>query len=353
MEIVEGGIRRRLFPGAVVVVGNRDSVFFAHGFGRVSWERSAVAPAPGTTLWDLASLTKVVATTSAIMTLVDEGRLDLDQPVQKYLPAFLGGDKADVTVRMLLDHTSGLPAFVPFYRHGVGRQSVIDQLFEVPLEAKPAARTRYSDLNAILLGLIVEALSGTTLDQFAARSVFSPLGMGRTTFAVADVSRAAPSIAHHGQLAPGEVNDRNAWAMGGVAGHAGLFATGLDLARFAQTWLRSGAGPDGPWVGAATIRRFLEHSAGGGARALGWEIPDARHPERSPFGRLATGTTYGHTGWTGTFLWFDPTRDIFLVLLTNRSLGSNSRATFRAMRELRARLSDAIGLAMAPRVRRP
>ncbi len=350
IAIVDGAIRRRLFPGAVVVVGDRDSVFFAKGFGRVSWDRDAALADPAATLWDLASLTKVVATASAIMTLVDQGRLELDQPVARYLPLFVGEGKSAVTLRMLLDHTSGLPAFVPFYRTAIGRQGVIDQLLGVPLIAAPGTRTTYSDLNAILLGLIVEASSGTTLDRFAAQAVFSPLGMGRTTFAVADRTMAAPSIAHGGHPAPGEVNDRNAWAMGGISGHAGLFATGLDLARFAQTWLRSGAGPSGPWVGSATVRRFLEHNSPGGTRALGWEIPDSQHLDRSAFGRSATGTTYGHTGWTGTFLWFDPVRDIFLVLLTNRSLGSNARSTFRAMRELRSRLSDAAGTAMASRV---
>lgn len=347
VAIIEGGIRRRLFPGAVLVVGSRDSVMFATGLGRVSWERGARAPDPTATLWDLASLTKVVATSSAIMTLVDDGRLDLAQPVQHYLPAFAGPGKSAVTVRMLLDHSSGLPSFVPFYRNSTGRQDVIDRLFATELTSAPGSTTRYSDLNAILLGLIVEAVSGTSLDRYVSRAVFSPLGMGRTTFAVADRTAAAPSIQHHGQPAPGEVNDRNAWAMGGVAGHAGLFATGLDLARFAQTWLRSGSGPDGVWVGPATIRRFLERAPNGGSRALGWELPDGEHLDRSAYGRSATATTYGHTGWTGTFLWFDPARDLFVVLLTNRSLGSNARSTFRAMRELRGRLSDAVGIAMA------
>lgn len=349
VRIVEGGIRRRLFPGAVLVVGSRDSVMLAVGRGRVSWDPHSAIPDPAGTQWDLASLTKVVATSSAVMTLVDDGRLDLEQPVDRYLPQFSGPGKSAVTVRMLLDHSSGLPSFVAFYRNSAGRQDVIDRLFATDLVSPPGTVTRYSDLNAILLGLIVEAVSGTTLDRYASRAVFSPLGMGRTTFAVADRTAAAPSIQHRGEPAPGEVNDRNAWAMGGVAGHAGLFASGLDLARFAQTWLRSGSGPRGTWVGSATVRRFLEHAPGGGTRVLGWDTPDPAHLDRSAYGRSATATTYGHTGWTGTFLWFDPARDLFVVLLTNRSLGSNARSTFRAMRELRARLSDAVGAAASRR----
>lgn len=347
-QIVESGVRRRVYPGAVVIVGRRDSILFARGFGRTSWERGAPAPDPARTQWDLASLTKVVATTAAVMALTDAGKLDLDAPVAAYLPKFAGDDKARVTVRMLLDHTSGLPAFVPFYRSAAGREDVFEQLLAVPLEAEPGQRVKYSDLNAILLGLLVETLSGTPLDRFADAKVFGPLGMGHTGFAVADLTHAAPSIAHRGRPAPGEVNDRNAWTMGGVAGHAGLFATGVDLARYAQAWLNQGAGPGGAWVGSETVHRFLEGSSRAGHRVLGWDRPDADDLERSPFGRLATASTYGHTGWTGTFLWFDPRRDLFVVFLTNRSLGANNRAAFRAIRELRARLSDAARRAATP-----
>jgi CubicO group peptidase (beta-lactamase class C family) len=329
----------------VVIVGRRDSVLFAQGYGHTGWDRKTPRPDPLRTQWDLASLTKVVATTGSVMTLVDAGRLDLDAPVERYLPRFGGGSKSAVTVRMLLDHTSGLPAFVPFYRWASGREDVISALFEVPLESAPGGRVRYSDLNAILLGLLVESLSGTTLDRFAEEAVFGPLGMGHTGFVVADLTHVAPSIAHRGRPSPGEVNDRNAWSMGGVAGHAGLFATGIDLARYAQTWLNQGAGPNGVWVGPGTVRRFLESSPNAGNRVLGWERPDTVRIDRSPFGRAATATTFGHTGWTGTFLWFDPKRDLFLVFLTNRSLGPNSRGTFRAIREIRARLSEAAGAA--------
>jgi len=346
-ELIERAVARRVFPGAVVVVGRGDSILYSAGFGRTDWGRAAPVPDPDRTRWDLASLTKVVATTGAVASLVDRGRLDLDARVADLLPRFAGDGRDRITVRMLLDHTSGLPAFAPLYRSPGGREGMVDALFRVRPVAQPGSVVEYSDLNAIVLGLVVEAVAGTSLDRFVGQTVFGPLGMRSTDFAVADRSRVAPSVIKDGRAVPGMVSDPNARAMGGVAGHAGLFGTGLDLARLAQAWL--GRGADGGWISTGTVRRFLEPSPG--ARALGWERPDPSQPDRSPYGRLATPTTFGHTGWTGTFLWFDPVRDVFLVLLTNRSLGPNGRGSFRAMRELRAQVSDLVSAAVPPRCR--
>jgi beta-N-acetylhexosaminidase len=349
-RVLERAIGRKLFPGAVLVVGRTDTVLYARGFGRLEWGGRTRRPDPAGTLWDLASLTKVVATTSAVMTLVDQGRIDLDRPVVGYLPEF-GSDSAkdQVTIRMLLDHTSGLPSYRPLYRSASSRAEAAAGALGVPLEASPGARMKYSDLNAIVLGLVVERLTGTSLDQFTEQNVFDRLGMRRTVFApgVADQTNVAPSIAHRGHAAPGEVNDRNALALGGVAGHARLIATGLDLARYAQAWLRGDRLGDTTWIQPSTIRRFLARTDRSGTRALGWDTPDLDHPDRSPFGRLATASMFGHTGWTGTFLWFDPARDLFLVLLTNRSLGPNTGRSLRSMRQLRAELSDVVASASA------
>jgi CubicO group peptidase (beta-lactamase class C family) len=352
-RIIEDAIRRRVFPGAVVVIGRSDTVLFASGFGRLSWERNSSRPNPATTLWDLASLTKVVATTSAAMALVDQGKLDLDTPVRRYLPSFDGPEKSRVTVRMLLDHTSGLPSWAPLYREAQRRADAIRSLYAVELRATPGLRAEYSDLNAMLLGLVVEAVGGSSLDQMSTKAVFEPLAMRHTTFAsaIADPSRVAPSIVRHGRAVAGEVNDRNAFALRGIAGHAGLFASGLDLARFAQVWLRGGSLAGVPWVNPATMHTFLQRSRGSGTRALGWDTPDFSRLDHSPFGRLATATTYGHTGWTGTFLWFDPSRDLFLVLLTNRSLNPSTNRSLRAMRQVRASLSDAIAELIPTRCR--
>jgi len=349
VRVIEEGVRRRVYPGGVLVIGRRDSVLFSTGVGRLTWDRRSMRPDPESTLWDLASLTKVVATSATIMTLVDRGRLDLDLPVSRYLPAFQGGDRDRVTVRMLLNHTSGLPSYVPFYRTAGDRGELLAALWRVPLEAIPGERARYSDLNALVAGLVVEAAAEESLQQVAWKAVFEPLGMVRTGFAVPDSSRAAASIVLKGLPVAGEVNDRNARVMGGVAGHAGLFASGADLGRFAQVWLREGRDPVGQWVTASTMRQFLTPSAAGGTRLLGWDSPDFSRLNRSQFGSLATPTTFGHTGWTGTFLWFDPSRDVFVVFLTNRSLGPTTRKSLEAMRKVRARLSDAVSRAVRGR----
>jgi CubicO group peptidase (beta-lactamase class C family) len=334
-----------------VVVGRRDTVLFAEGFGRLTSENGSPRPDPARTLFDLASLTKVVATASAAMVLVDRGQLDLDAPVARYLPRFLGGNKAKVTVRMLLDHTSGLPPYAPLYRGTGSPAEALDRLYLVPLRHVPGAVVDYSDLNAMLVGQVVEALGGAPLDRVASAVVFQPLGMVETFFApdIPASLDAAPSLVRNGQPKPASVNDRNAAVLGGVAGHAGLFASGGDLARFAQAWLRRGQLMDGAWVGPATVDRFLESRASSGHRVLGWETPELEEPARSPYGRLATASTYGHTGWTGTFLWFDPVRDLFLVFLTNRSLYPTTNRSLRAMREVRALVSDAVSGLVPPR----
>ena len=342
--LVERGIQRGIYPGAVVVIGRRDSVLYSHGFGRVTWARRGAVPSPETTRWDLASLTKVVATTSALLVLVDQGEVELDAPVARYLPRFLGSGRELITVRMLLDHTSGLTSYVPFYRLAATRDGAIDLLYQAVPIREPGTVAEYSDLNAILLGLLVESVSGEPLDAFAHREVFAPLGLAATVFApaLADKVSVAPSRAVAGRPVPGRVNDENAFLLGGVAGHAGLFSTGADLARFAQVWLRGGSSLTGSWVKSATLKEFLRRSPQSGTRALGWDTPDHAMAHPSVYGALADGETYGHTGWTGTMLWIDPDHDLFLVFLTNRSLEPRTRRSITALRSLRAGLSDLV-----------
>jgi CubicO group peptidase (beta-lactamase class C family) len=297
----------------------------------------------GIRLWDLASLTMVVATTTAAALLVERGRLDLDAPVTAYLPGFSGGGRPAVTVRMLLDHTSGLPPYVPLFRAG-SRRAAVDSVFAVPLDFVPGDTSRYSDLNAILLGFIVEAVAGEPLDRFTQREIFAPIGMHQTLFRPADSlrPRIVPARADRGRPTPGLLSDQNAVALGGVAGHAGLYSTGLDLARFAQMWLTAGVIPDGPLLELATVHTFLGHGPRAGSRLLGWDSPDSVMVQPSVFGTLSTRTAFGHTGWTGTLLWMDPARDLFVVFLTNRSLAPKRRNSIVEMREVRSRESDAV-----------
>lgn len=341
---VRGGIARGLYPGAVVVIGRRDSVLYARGYGHYTWSPASRAPDPDSTVWDIASITKVVATTASAMRLFERGKLDLEAPVRRYLPRFAGGPKNRVTVRMLLDHTSGLRSYVPFYTRARGsRARLIEQLYAQALVRAPGDSAEYSDLNAILLGLVLEKVSGMSLDQLARREVFEPLGMTTTMYKPPARlrKRIVPSGIWRGHPVAGEVNDQNAAAMGGVAGHAGVFSTGMDLARFATAWLRSGLGPQGRWVEPATIRRFLVKSPNSGARLLGWDTPELNGEEPSVFGTLISDAAYGHTGFTGTELWIDPSRDLYLVFLTNRVFDPKIRDSLKELKLVRAALSDA------------
>jgi CubicO group peptidase (beta-lactamase class C family) len=341
---VQDGIRKGIYPGAVVVVGRRDSVLYARGYGHFTWNLSSPVPDPDSTLWDVASITKVVSTTSVAMRLVEQRKLDLDAPVHRYLPRFSGGPKDQVTVRMLLDHTSGLKSYVPFYVKARGsRARAIDLLYAQPLVRAPGDSAEYSDLNALFLGLILEKVSGLPLDRLARREVFGPLGMSRTMYKPPRSlkRRIVPSGRWRGVPVPGDVNDQNAVAMGGVAGHAGVFSTGMDLARYATVWLRSGAGPNGQWVRPETVRRFLTKGPRSGPRLLGWDTPEFKPDEPSVFGTLISDAGYGHTGFTGTELWIDPARDLYMVFLTNRAFDPRVRESLKELKVVRATLSDA------------
>ena len=343
---VRDGIQKGIYPGAVVIIGRRDSLLYARGYGHFTWSPSSPVPRPDSTLWDIASITKVVSTAASALRLVDQGRLDLEAPVRRYLPRFSGGPKNQVTVRMLLDHTSGLKSYVPFYLKARGsRARAIDLLYAQPLVRVPGDSAEYSDLNALFLGLVLEKVSGLPLDKLAKREVFGPLGLTQTMYrpSASLKRRIVPSGMWRGRPVPGDVNDQNAVAMGGVAGHAGVFSTGMDLARFAAVWLRSGAGPNGQWVQPATMGRFLMKGPHTGSRLLGWDTPeiDPAAEEPSVFGSLISEAGYGHTGFTGTELWIDPARDLFLIFLTNRAFDPRVRESAKQLKFVRANLSDA------------
>lgn len=342
-DAVRAGIERGIYPGAVVIIGRRDSLLYARGYGHFTWDPRSPVPTPDSTIWDLASITKIVSTMSSAMKLVDEGKLDLDAPVGRYLPRFSGGLKKLVTVRMLLDHTSGLKSYVPIYQQARGRTKAISLLYAQPLLRPPGDSAVYSDLNALLLGLVVEKAAGMSIDRFAAKEIFTPLGMSQTMFKPPKKlrKRIVPSGIWRGQPVSGEVNDQNAVAFGGVAGHAGLFSTAADLAKYAQVWLRGGMGPDGRWVKFETMARFLSRGVNAGSRLLGWDTRERILGELSIFGDLTSDATYGHTGFTGTLIWVDPSNDLFLIFLTNRTLDPKVRESVKELKTVRAAVSDA------------
>jgi CubicO group peptidase (beta-lactamase class C family) len=342
-DAVFQGMERGVFPGAVVVIGRSDSILYARGYGHFTWSRSSPVPSPDSTYWDIASITKVVGTSSAIMRLVDAGRINLDAPVRHYLPRFTGGLRDQVTVRMLLDHTSGLRSYTPLFKRASTRAAAIELLYEERPTRRPGDLPVYSDLNAIVLGLLIEHVTKMPLDQFVSREVFEPLEMERTTYrpTASMKRRSVPTAVWRGHPVQGQVNDPNAAILGGAAGHAGIFSTGMDLARYAQMWLNEGAGLNGQWASPAIIKRFLTRGTNSGPRLLGWDTPELNGDEPSLYGTLISDAAYGHTGFTGTEIWVDPTRDLFLVFLTNRTFDPRARDAVHRLRSIRTELSDA------------
>jgi len=342
--VVQDGVTRGVYPAAALIVGNSHAILHARGFGHFTWSERSAVPTPDSTLWDIASLTKVVATTAAVALLVDQGKLALDAPVERYLPRFTGGERSRVTLRMLLEHTSGLPAGLPPSQRRVARDSLIGVIYRTPIRGTPGTTSHYSDLNAILLGLIIEKVTGMSLDRFAAQAVFTPLGMTSTRFLPPAALRAriAPTAEWHGTPLAGVVNDRTSDWLGGVAGHAGLFSTASDLARYAEWWLRRGLLPDGkPALRAATVDTFLLAGGPPRERLLGWESRITREYTPSPYGALLSNAAYGHTGYTGTMIIIDPARDLFVIFLTNRVFGPRVAKPFTALHEIRSRVADA------------
>lgn len=337
---VTDGIAAGIYPGAVVVVGTRERILFPRGYGHFTWSARSAAPQPDSTVFDLASLTKVAATTPAAMLLVDEGRLDLDRPVRQYLPAFTGEGKERVTVRHLLEHRSGLRAFLPLNDLASDADEARRLVLEEPLRWPPGSRVVYSDLNAMLLGWIVERVAGAPLDAFAAERLFRPLGMAHTRFRPPRAwrGRTAPVGLWRGHAIAGELHDQNAVRLGGVAGHAGLYSTGLDLARYAQFLLRGGVAPDGTrLMRAETIAAFT--GRGPEHRALGWEMRDTTTHENT--GRLLSADAYGHGGYTGTSIWIDPAQNLFVIVLTNRVFAPRTRRSIPKLKEVRAAVAEA------------
>ena len=341
---IHAGIDTGIYPGAVVVIGRADTILYAHGYGHYTWSAGSPTPDPVKTRWDLASLTKIVATSSSAAVLLQQHKIDLDAPVSRYLPEFTGGKKNMVTVRMLLNHTSGMPPYIKFWLSAHSVAEARKQLLTTPLRRAPGVVADYSDLNAMLMGLIVERISGQPLELFAESAVFQPLGMMSTHYrpTVSDKTNAAPTGRYHGQPVGGVVNDQNAVVLGGVSGHAGVFSTGIDMAHFAQAWLKATT-DHGKWLTRSTVAEFFTHTLASGTRVLGWDTPlPAGGKKMSLYGKCATTSTYGHTGWTGTEMWIDPAQNLFVVLLTNRSFAPNNPTeSFAQLKEVRAKVADA------------
>jgi CubicO group peptidase (beta-lactamase class C family) len=341
VRLVLAEIRRGAFPGAALAAGRGAHMELLTGIGNAEWGKHEVDAER--TIYDIASLTKVVATTSAVMLLVQDGKLALDVPVKRYLPEFSGGAKDRVTIRHLLTHTSGLPA-------GAGAPGTPSQalraLIRTPLENAPGEKMVYSDVGFVVLYAAAQRVAGEPLDQMLERRLFQPLGMISTGYNPGGEScdRCSPSYRRDdGTPVRGKVHDPTARKLGGVAGNAGLFSTAADLARFAAM-LAEGGELDGVRIfDAQTILQFTAKQPDAGNRALGWETPKE---SGGSSGREVSRKAFGHTGFTGTSLWVDPESKMWTVLLTNRTFDPHASNRIQALRRaVNDRVAEAAELA--------
>jgi serine-type D-Ala-D-Ala carboxypeptidase len=338
-DVLNKAIERRAFPGASVAVSYSGRLLVWKALGRFTYESNSPEVKPET-VFDLASVSKVIATTSMAMILYERGLLDLDAPVAGVVPECSGEDarRHDITFRMLLAHSSGLPAYEKIFLRAQTRESLIQEALRVPLKADPGTRAEYSDIGFIVLGFALERLAQESLDHFCQREIFGPLGMPQTAFnpPPAWKFRIPPTVddkTYRKRVIQGEVQDENASVMHGVAPHAGLFSTASDLATFAHTMVSGGS----PLIRKETLALFTrrETSPPGTSRALGWDTPSA--PSQS--GKYFSPSSFGHLGYTGTSLWIDPERQLSVTLLTNRTWPDCSN---QAIKEVRPRFHDAI-----------
>lgn len=315
--VLDRAVADSAFPGAFAIVGTHDRILARYGAGHLDW---APSPVPDdSTLWDMASLTKVIAMTSSMMQLVEQGKVRLDAPVQQYLPQWTGPGKEQVTVRQLLTHSSGLPAWRPLYKEATDAASAAALAYATPLDTLPGVRMVYSDIGGFLMGEIVRAVSGDRIDAYFRKHIAVPLKLHESMFLPPEslLPRIAPTEVDpwRQRHLRGEVHDENASMLGGVSGHAGLFSSARDVARIAQLYLNHGAlGGVRIWKPATIVQFTTVQDSAFSNRALGWETPTGNNSA----GHLMKRPAFGHTGFTGTSVWIDPAHDVFVVLLTNR-----------------------------------
>ena len=349
-EILLHAIEYKSFPGTVLAVGHLGRLSLIP-VGTLTYEQDSPAVAENT-VYDLASLTKPIVTATCAMLLVDSGKLDLDSPVSAYLPEFIDESseftdsefviREKVTIRHLLSHTSGLPAYEKFFLRVRKKEHVIQEACSIRIKQPLFYRTVYSDIGFILLGEIIERISGKTLDVLFQNRIAQPLGMSKMGFNSAPQNwmQIAPTERDHSfrqKLIQGEVHDENAWVMGGVSGHAGLFGNAGDLGIFCQMMLQQGRWEKQQLVQPKTIQEFTAaHPASQGAPfALGWDKPSGH----SSSGKYFSVRSFGHLGFTGTSIWIDPQKDLFVILLTNRVHPTRDNT---AIKPLRPRIHDAV-----------
>jgi CubicO group peptidase (beta-lactamase class C family) len=311
--LIERAITNNLIGGGVVVIGNHDGILSSTSRGRLN--ASPDSPLlDEQTIFDIASLTKVIATTPAIMKLVDEGRISLKDPLIRWFPEFKGSDLGNATILHLLTHTSGLTDFDMSSNQAM-KTAVLRAAAEINIQ-RPGSSFNYADINFILLGELVQRVSGRTLDVYCREEIFAPLFTSETMFlpTLNFTNRIAPTVGADS----GTVQDRNSRRLGSVAGHAGLFSSAQDLSRFARLLLAGGVIDGRRILSEQAVKQMtapFSCSNSGVVRGLGWDI---KSPYSAPKGKLFSEVSFGHTGYSGSSIWIDPGQDLFVVLLTNR-----------------------------------
>jgi CubicO group peptidase (beta-lactamase class C family) len=338
-SVLERAIQDRAFPGAAFGVLSQGKVIALDGVGRFTYEADSPPVAPAT-IYDLASVTKVVATTAAAMLLYDRGALDLDQPLGDILPGFIVGvpsprERCEVTFRTLLAHSSGLPAYARLFETNATPAALLQACLRMPLELPPGTRAEYSDIGFILLGKALEVLTSEPLDHFCNREIFAPMGLATTRYKppLSWKETIPPTVNDttlRQRIIQGEVHDENCFVLGGVSGHAGLFSNVLDLLRFASCILPEGEAAGERLFSAKTVKTFASRQSPqpGSSRALGWDTPSGASSSGSRF----SGNSIGHLGYTGTSLWIDLNQRLAVALLTNRTWPDRASQAIRAVR---------------------
>jgi serine-type D-Ala-D-Ala carboxypeptidase len=337
--VLRAAIAEHAFPAASVAVTHKGQLVCSKAFGRFIYEAESPETTTGS-IFDLASLTKVIATTSMAMILYERGILDLEMPVVSLLREVKTDDprREQITLRMLLAHSSGLPAYEKLFLRAKERDELVAAALTTPLAADPGSKAEYSDIGFIVLGLALERLAEDALDHFCRTEVFGPLGMSHTTFDPplhwwALIPPTVDDQSFRQRIIQGEVQDENASVMEGVAGHAGLFATAEDVATFAHAMLEGGR----PIIRPETVALFTrpESRPVGTSRALGWDTPSS--PSQS--GKYLSARAFGHLGYPGTSLWIDPEKQLSVTLLTNRTWPDCAN---HAIKEIRPAFHDAV-----------
>lgn len=339
-ELINTAVKEKVFPGAVLLVWKDGNVLYEKPYGMFTYEVNS-QKVTTETIFDLASLTKVIATTTAAMICIDRNLFLLDDKVINFIPEFGVNNKENITIRNLLVHNSGLAAWKKFYGRGLDENGVLEEIFNSELEYKTGTKMVYSDLGIITLGKIIEKVSGLSLDEFSKKEIFEPLKMNSTFFNPVDSLKnfCAPTELDNywrNKLLRGEVHDETAALLGGVAGHAGLFSTANDLSKFMEMMINKGIYNNQRIIKQETVDIFTQKKSDQSSRGLGW---DTKSEKGSSAGDLFSMISFGHTGYTGTSIWADRSRNLFVVFLTNRVYPSRENTKIISFRP---RLHDAV-----------